>query len=118
MRTVASQQLATGDLKRNDGEIVSGQSHTLRVQRTYCMKPTAFLRSIVLVTALTAFTISSGVTSGKNEGKRSGTITKAQAERIALTKVPGGRNQQRGTRVCARTVFLVRLHRQTRIEKC
>jgi hypothetical protein len=80
------------------------------------MKPTAFLRSIVLVTALTAFTISSGVTSGKNEGKRSGTITKA--ERIALTKVPGGRNQQRGTRVCARTVFLVRLHRQTRIEKC
>jgi uncharacterized membrane protein YkoI len=44
-----------------------------------------------LVTALTALTISSGVTSGKNEGKRSGTITKAQAERIALTKVPGGR---------------------------
>jgi uncharacterized membrane protein YkoI len=72
-------------------KFVSGQSHTLRVQRTYCMKPTALLRSIVLVTALTAFTISSGVTSGKSEGKRSGTITKAQAERIALTKVPGGR---------------------------
>ena len=55
------------------------------------MKPTAFLQSVVLIAALTAFAVSSGVSSGKNDPKHSATITKAQAERIALTKVPGGR---------------------------
>src|ERR1700730_2641326 len=39
---------------------------------------------------LSAFGISSGVSSDKNEAKHSNKITKARAERIALTKVPGG----------------------------
>ena len=54
------------------------------------MKPKDFLRSVILIIALSAFGISSGVTSDKNEAKHSGKITKARAERIALTKVPGG----------------------------
>jgi uncharacterized membrane protein YkoI len=39
---------------------------------------------------LSAFDISSGVAANKNEAKRSSKITKARAERIAFTKVPGG----------------------------
>ena len=54
------------------------------------MKPKDFLRSVILIIALSAFGISSGVTSDKNEAKHSSKITKAKAERIALTKVPGG----------------------------
>lgn len=38
-----------------------------------------------------AFGISSGVAADKNEAKHSSKITKARAERIALSKVPGGR---------------------------
>ena len=53
------------------------------------MKPKDFLRSVILIVALSAF-ISSGVASDKNEAKHSNKITKARAERIALTKVPGG----------------------------
>jgi uncharacterized membrane protein YkoI len=55
------------------------------------MKPKDFLHSVILIVALFAFGISSGVASDKNEAKKhSGKITKARAERIALTKVPGG----------------------------
>ena len=54
------------------------------------MKPRDFLRSVILIIALSAFGISSGVTSDKNEAKHSSKITKTRAERIALTKVPGG----------------------------
>jgi hypothetical protein len=54
------------------------------------MKPKDFLRSVILIIALSAFGISSGVTSDKNEAKHPSKITKAKAERIALTKVPGG----------------------------
>ena len=54
------------------------------------MKPKDFLRSVILIIALSAFGISSGVASDKNEAKHSSKITKARAERIALTKVPGG----------------------------
>ena len=54
------------------------------------MKPKDFLRSVILIVALSAFGISSGVASDKNEAKHSSKITKATAERIALTKVPGG----------------------------
>src|SRR6266850_6602080 len=57
---------------------------------TCIMKPKNFLRSVILIIALSAFGISSGVTSDKNEAKHSSKITKARAERIALTKVPGG----------------------------
>jgi hypothetical protein len=55
---------------------------------TCIMKPKDFLRSVILIIALSAFGISSGVTSDK--AKHSSKITKARAERIALTKVPGG----------------------------
>jgi hypothetical protein len=54
------------------------------------MKPKDFLRSVILIVILSAFGISSGVASDKNEAKQSSKITKARAERIALTKVPGG----------------------------
>ena len=54
------------------------------------MKLKDFLRSVILIVALSAFGISSGVASDKNEAKHSSKITKARAERIALTKVPGG----------------------------
>jgi uncharacterized membrane protein YkoI len=43
-----------------------------------------------LIVALSALGISSGVARDKNEAKHSGKITKARAERIALTKVLGG----------------------------
>jgi hypothetical protein len=55
------------------------------------MKSKVFLRSLILIFALSAFGISSGVASDKNEAKQSVKITKSKAERIALTKVPGGR---------------------------
>jgi hypothetical protein len=54
------------------------------------MKPNDFLRSVIVIVALSAFGISSGVASDKIEAKHSSKITKARAERIALTKVPGG----------------------------
>jgi peptidase YpeB-like protein len=57
--------------------------------QTCIMKPKDFLLSVILIVALSAF-ISSGVASDKNEAKHSGKITKARAERIALTKVPSG----------------------------
>ena len=44
----------------------------------------------MLIVALSAFAISSGVASDTIEANRSSKITKARAERIALTKVPGG----------------------------
>jgi hypothetical protein len=55
------------------------------------MKPKDFLRSVILIAVLSAFGISSGVASDKDEAKHSSKITKTRAERIALTKVPGGR---------------------------
>ena len=54
------------------------------------MKPKVFLRSVILIVALSAFGISSSVASDKIEAKHSSKITKARAERIALTKMPGG----------------------------
>ena len=60
------------------------------ISRTCIMKPKDFLRSVILIVALAAFGISSGVASDKSKAKHSSKITKARAERIALTKVPGG----------------------------
>src|ERR1700675_5168708 len=60
------------------------------ISRTCIMKPKDFLRSVILIVALAAFGISSAVASDKSEAKHSSKITKARAERIALTKVPGG----------------------------
>ena len=60
------------------------------VSRTCIMKPKDSLRLMILIFALSAFGILSGIASDKNEAKHSGKITKARAERIALTKVPGG----------------------------
>jgi hypothetical protein len=54
------------------------------------MKPKDFLRLLIFIVVLSAFGISSGVASDKSEAKHSNKITKASAERIALTKVPGG----------------------------
>jgi uncharacterized membrane protein YkoI len=54
------------------------------------MKLKDFLRSAILIVALSAIGISSGVAADKN-AKDSSKITKARAERIALTKVPGSR---------------------------
>jgi uncharacterized membrane protein YkoI len=48
-----------------------------------------FFRALILVVALSAFAVSSGLASG-NDSKHPGKITKAAAERIALGKVPGG----------------------------
>jgi hypothetical protein len=60
------------------------------ISRTFIMKPKDFLRSVILVVALFALGISSGVASEKIEAKHPSKITKAIAERIALTKLPGG----------------------------
>jgi len=54
------------------------------------MKTTDLLRSVILVVAISAFGISAGLASGKDETVNSSKITKARAERIALAKVPGG----------------------------
>jgi hypothetical protein len=54
------------------------------------MKPKDVLRLVILIVSLSAFGISSGLASDKTEAKHSGEITKARAQRIALTKVPGG----------------------------
>ena len=54
------------------------------------MKPKDFLRAVILIVALSAFGISSGAANDKNEAKHMGKITKTKAERMALTKVPGG----------------------------
>jgi hypothetical protein len=54
------------------------------------MKPKDFLRSVILILALSAFGILSGIASDKIEAKHPGKITKARAERIALIKVSGG----------------------------
>jgi uncharacterized membrane protein YkoI len=54
------------------------------------MKSKDFLRLVILIVAFSAFGMSSGMASDKNGAKYSGKITKARAERIALTKVPGG----------------------------
>ena len=50
-----------------------------------------FVRSAILIVALSAFGISSGLAGNIDDAKHSGKITKAQAERIALAKMPGGR---------------------------
>jgi hypothetical protein len=52
------------------------------------MKPKNFFHLVILMLALSVCGISPGAASEKNSAKHS--ITKAQAERIALTKVPGG----------------------------
>ena len=67
-----------------------GKMHNSLIIRTCIMTLKDFLRSVILIIALSAFGISSGVTSDTNEAKQSSKITKAKAERIALTKVPGG----------------------------
>ena len=62
-----------------------------RISRTCIMKPKHFLRSVILIVALSAFGISSGVASDKNEAKNTPARSqKLGAERIALAKVPGG----------------------------
>ena len=82
------------------------------------MKPKDFLRSVILIVALSAFGISSGLASDKNEAKHSSKITKARAERIALTQVPGGSIRSAdGTGDSTRTALLVRLYCEARIEK-
>jgi uncharacterized membrane protein YkoI len=45
---------------------------------------------VILIIALSAFCISLSLASSTNETKHSRKITKARAEQIALTKVPGG----------------------------
>ena len=55
------------------------------------MKPKNLLRAAILILAWSAFSISPAIASDQNEAKHSGKITKARAEQIALTKVPGGR---------------------------
>jgi hypothetical protein len=72
------------------GKIGYGKMKNSLINRTCIMKLKDFLRSVILIVALSAFGISSGVASDKNEAKHSSKITKARAERIALTKVPGG----------------------------
>jgi hypothetical protein len=72
------------------GKIGYGEMKNSLISRTCIMKPKDFLRSVILIVALSAFGISSGVASDKNEAKHSSKITKARAERIALTKVRGG----------------------------
>jgi hypothetical protein len=52
------------------------------------MQPTHFIRSVILIVAVSAFCVSLGVASDK--AKLSVQITKARAERIALSKVRGG----------------------------
>src|SRR6202048_3285457 len=73
------------------GKIRYGKMKNSLISRTCIMKPKDFLRSVILIVALSAFGISSGVASDKNEAKHSSKITKARAERIELTKVQGGR---------------------------
>jgi hypothetical protein len=72
------------------GKIGYGKMKNSLISRTCIMKPKDFLRSVILIVALSAFGISSGVASDKNEAKHSSKITKARAERIALTKMRGG----------------------------
>jgi len=55
------------------------------------MTPKDFLRPVILIVALWAFGVSSGLASDNSEAKHSSNITKAKAERIALAKMPGGR---------------------------
>src|SRR6516225_10721876 len=55
------------------------------------MKPKDFLHLVIFIVVLSAFGISSGVAGDKNGAKHSSKITKASAEQIASTKVPGGR---------------------------
>ena len=74
----------------DQGKIGYGKMKNSLINRTCIMKLKDFLRSVILIVALSAFGISSGVASDKNEAKHSSKITKARAERIALTKVPGG----------------------------
>jgi len=50
------------------------------------MKPKDFLRSVILIIALSAFGISSGVTSDKMKQNTPVRSRKAKAERIALTQ--------------------------------
>ena len=65
------------------------QIRSARLSRTCIMKPKDFLRSVIFIVVLSAFGISSGAASDKNETKHSSKITKARAEQIALTKVRG-----------------------------
>jgi hypothetical protein len=67
------------------------QNQTPRLSRTFIMKPKNLLRAAFLIVAWSAFSISLAIASDKNEAKHSSKITKARAEQIALTKVPGGR---------------------------
>jgi len=73
---------------------------------------------VILIVALSAFGISSGVASDKM--KHSSKITKAKTERIALTKVPGGSIRSaeletaRGQRFWSTTSMLDRIIHQGR----
>ena len=55
------------------------------------MIATGFLRSIIVIVAVSVLGFSSGIASGKDETSHSGKITKSKAERIALAKMPGGK---------------------------
>jgi uncharacterized membrane protein YkoI len=54
------------------------------------MMAKGFLRSVILIIVVSILGFSSGFASGK-ETIHSGKITKSRAERIALTKMPGGK---------------------------
>ena len=77
-------------LPQQRGKIGYGKMRNSLIIPTCIMKPKDFLRSVILIVALSAFGISSGVASDKIEAKHSSKITKARAERIALTKMRGG----------------------------
>jgi hypothetical protein len=54
------------------------------------MKPRDLIHAVILIVALSAFSVTSCVLSDQSEAKHFGKITKVKAEQIALTKVPGG----------------------------
>ena len=60
------------------------------LSRTRGMKQ-VLLRSLILIIALSAFSVGPGMASDQNESKHPSKVTKGRAERIALTKMPGGR---------------------------
>jgi hypothetical protein len=66
------------------------QNHTHSFERTCNMKLQDFLQSAISFVALLAFSGSLGAATDKTESIHSGKITKSRAEKIALTKVPGG----------------------------
>ena len=88
-----------------------------RISRTCIMKPKHFLRSVILIVALSAFGISSDVASDKNEAKHSSKITKARGRADRVSQGARRQHPERGAGDSMRTALLVRLYREARIEK-